>query len=384
MESPVAEKEGTGIEPPQPSISAHVRGLWLALRSRFFSATVVAILGVLGTGVFMRFRAEDNLLCIFLAYLPVWVLALPLLVTMAAGIFFACWRSVLASLTSAVLLVLWLSGYSFKRNVPRGGGDKNSLMLSVMTYNRGQGSEQVLIDCAASCHPDVAVFQDAGHRQARLAGLPVFAQNRHSMQDGEYVLLSRWPLLENQSLILNWSQVPSGIWRAGTRSVIDWSGRRVVIYNIHLPTPRDVLFWYAKHGTFLYGVLGFLPGTPLHARHEKYQAYWGARVELTSQIIKKVLSETEPVIVMGDFNMPPLGISYQHLTRYMQNAHCAAGAGFGYTFPSDFKSIGRIVTPWVRIDHIFASSQWRILSCSVCSGHISQHLPLEAVVALNR
>jgi len=362
-------------------IVARIGALWRLLRGWLFWSTLLIVGCLLGLALFIRYRAESNLLTIFLVYLPAWVLSLPLLGTLFASLVFLCWRSALLSVSSAAIIVLWLGGFSFSlgQNTPQVRGADT---LSVMTYNRGQGSEAVLINCAIANQPDIAVFQDAGHRLARLASLPAFAQYQYRHESGEYGLLSRWPLVEKEALQLNWPAGKTGFWRAGTRSVIDWNGRRIVIYNIHLPTPRDMLYWYARRGTFLYGLLGLVPGTHLHARHQHYLAHWTARVGLVEQLAARVRAESYPVVLMGDLNTPPLGRGYGLLHAVLQDAHQAAGSGFGFTFPSNFKSIGRCFTPWIRIDHIFASAQWEVLSCASPSKEISQHLPVAALLNL--
>lgn len=381
MEVTDLEAGGVAGKGSGPSVWHHVVGLWKACRPWVVRATLLFAFGMFCLGALIKYRAESNLLSVFLAYSPAWVMALPFLGTLFLGVAFVCWRTVLLSVAAPLVLTLWLGGYSFA-DAPSVSQSADDRRLVVMTYNRGQGSERVLTSCAAANNPDVAVFQDAARRLAYLSSLPQFASHTHSHQNGEFVLLSRWPLVENEVVQLAWPENASGILNVGTRSVIDWNGRPTVVYNIHLPTPRDLLYWYGQRGTFLYGVLGLVPHTPLHARHQQYLATWKARVDLVSQLMSRVRLETAPVILLGDLNLPPAGHGYQILCGVLRDAHEAAGGGFGHTFPGNMKSIARHFAPWIRIDHIFVSSRFEVLSCRVSRDGASQHLPVAASIRI--
>jgi endonuclease/exonuclease/phosphatase family metal-dependent hydrolase len=201
------------------------------------------------------------------------------------------------------------------------------------------------------------------------------------VESGEFVLLSRWPILENEPLFFREPDASKDR-QVGLRSVVDWKGRRVVIYNVHLPTPRDLLSWYARHGSFLYGIIGLVPMTGLHARHQTYLAPWKARTEWLAMLADRIGKENDPVLLAGDLNLPPVGKGYAALTRVMQDSHKAAGHGFGCTFPGNSRGLSRRIAPWLRIDQVMASSQWKVLSSEVGGAAESQHLPVAAVLSL--
>lgn len=376
--APVAEP---GQKPP--SVGALLLALWRALRpwAAGLAWVVAACVALLIVGI--KFRAESNLLTVFLAYLPAWIMALPALGCALFALMFACWRAFLFAAFLAVAGVLWLSGapLPFQGGAAAHAADKSD-SITVLTYNRGQGATQLLTAFATSMAADMIAFQDAGRRLPQLAGLPEFVSHPHHAQVGEFVLLSRWPLLETTPLNLEWPETPGRPYTAGSRSVVDWNGRHVVVYNVHLPTPRDLLYWYGQRGTFLYGLLGLLPGTPLHARHQQYLAPWRSRVRLAGQLASLVKAETAPVILMGDLNLPPVGEAYHKLRETLQDAHVMGGKGSGHTFPGNMKSWASIASPWVRIDYVFLSKDWRVLSCQVSPSGKSQHLPVAATIRL--
>jgi endonuclease/exonuclease/phosphatase family metal-dependent hydrolase len=78
---------------------------------------------------------------------------------------------------------------------------------------------------------------------------------------------------------------------------------------------------------------------------------------------------------MGDFNMPTDSGIYQQFWSDFQDAHSKAGFGLGSTKK----------TRWfgIRIDHILAGSEWKILRSWVATpAQGSDHAPLVADLRL--
>ncbi|OYW75810.1 MAG: hypothetical protein B7Z37_11500 [Verrucomicrobia bacterium 12-59-8] len=381
MDEPPPEAKNPGSKARPPSAATLMVALWRALQPWAGRAVFLTVLFMSGLAFYMKYHAESNLLSVFLAYLPSWVMALPMAAALILAGLFACWRAALSCVIATVIIIGWLGGASLRWGAgiaEKGAAD----CLSVLTYNRGQGSEKVLTDFAEGARLDIAVFQDAARRLPQIKALPQFASHVFHTVNGEFILLSKWPVLEDQPLLLTWPGSPKGVCSAGTRSIINWGGRHVAVYNIHLPTPRDLLSWYSQRGTFLYGILGLVPHTPLYHMHQKYVATWAARVSLVEQLVARVRAENVPVVLLGDLNLPPLGKAYHLLSGLLQDVHDAAGVGFGHTFPGNMTSVLRLFSPWIRIDHVFASSHWKGISCSVSQGARSQHLPVRAVLQL--
>jgi endonuclease/exonuclease/phosphatase (EEP) superfamily protein YafD len=290
---------------------------------------------------------------------------------------FACWRSIILSAGGLLWLFYSIGHYQLPLLAPNlPPKSENSLM--VMTYNRGQGADATLRRTAQEIRPDLVALQDAGRRLPRLLALPEFSEHHFYSESGEFTLLSRWPILENESLVMVDQAATKGARVVGVRTILDWHGRRIVVYNLHLPTPRDLLYWYGKRGTFLYGILGVIPGTSMHERHLQYLAPWKARSDWLEQLSVRIKAETLPVLMMGDLNFPPCGVGYGHLRLVLQDSHTSAGVGFGHTFPGNSKS--RWVAPWIRIDQVMASGEWQILNSRVRSSEKSQHLPLAVML----
>jgi endonuclease/exonuclease/phosphatase (EEP) superfamily protein YafD len=82
-----------------------------------------------------------------------------------------------------------------------------------------------------------------------------------------------------------------------------------------------------------------------------------------------------PLLLGGDFNVPPDHAAMAALSSSYRFAFEDAGWGYGYTRPTRY--------PWFRIDHILASPDWIFTRCWVGPDVGSDHLPLiaEAVLA---
>ncbi|WP_298037129.1 endonuclease/exonuclease/phosphatase family protein [uncultured Desulfuromonas sp.] len=107
--------------------------------------------------------------------------------------------------------------------------------------------------------------------------------------------------------------------------------------------------------------------------------------QLKALIEENVLAEPGPIILGGDFNTPDQTDTYRLISKYLNNAHGKAGRGFGFTFPSQLSSFNRKISllPMVRIDHIFLSSHFEILTSYIIEDSAgSDHKPVAAEVQL--
>lgn len=327
--------------------------------------------GVILFGLYaaMQYVGERNVTTAFLLFLPplIWFLPFAPLVIMG-GLFH---RGSLFFQSALLVLAVWIwLGFHWLSQEPVVGTSGD--ILTVMTYNRGQNMNQSLQPFKNANHPDVLVFQEAGGRAAGFLRSPDYVEFGHAVSVGEFTLLSRYPIKANSIL----KDAGSDRAARAARFVIDWNGRLVSIYIVHLMTPRDVLRSYMR-GAFLWGVLG-VPGTPWAKKRLYYQSFWDGQIADAKLILDAVRSDSNSCIVAGDFNAPQTGYLHRMLTQELQDAHAAAGDGFGFTFPGVTHNPLSLGGPWMRIDYIFYDRRWEALECVTERDRPSQH---RAVVA---
>ena len=136
------------------------------------------------------------------------------------------------------------------------------------------------------------------------------------------------------------------------------SGREFVVASVHLPSVRE-------------GIKGFLERGETSGL-TSHPAWWGREM---GRILSALLGERGvPLLVGGDFNMPPDDSTLAALLATFRSAFDEAGWGYGYTRPARFS--------WVRIDHILTTPDWFIAECRVGPDLGSDHLPVMAEVVL--
>jgi len=138
-----------------------------------------------------------------------------------------------------------------------------------------------------------------------------------------------------------------------------WAGGRLsCAFDVLLG--KDELRLFCLHGP-----------RPLEYTHSDYYRFWTAIQSL-------VAGQSEPLIVIGDFNATPFSRAYQQLTAgRLRSAHHDVGRGYATTWPN-----GRYPIPPIRIDHALLSPQIECLGIVEGRGLGSDHRPLVLDVRL--
>ena len=321
--------------------------------------------------VSFRWIGEKNLTLAFLLYLPRNAFLIPSLLLFLPAIL---WHrlSALALLTGSVFFVfLGLDFRAGKAPAPNPSTPGNS--VTVLTYNRGQHMNQSLRPFKAHTKPDLILLQEACGRAAGYLKAEGYEEFPHAVDVGEFTLLSRYPILDAEPVILRAGEASPPI---AARFTIDFDGTEIAVYSIHTISPRDTLKYY-RRGAFLYGIIG-VPGTAFAKKRRANQAYWDARVEEARLLRDYIEADPLPAIIAGDFNAPAGGYIHQLFRSRFHDAHATVGHGFGYTFPGTTRNPLSRGGPWMRIDYLFCNEAWEPVWCVTESDRPSQHRAVSA------
>lgn len=167
--------------------------------------------------------------------------------------------------------------------------------------------------------------------------------------------------------------------------------------------PEGQLYWAYEPAVFQ-GIISRFPLTPVELAFDKGRTQkviaetpagpiavwnvhpntplpWSRQVQQITGLVEDIAAADGPLIVGGDFNTTDQSEMYSRVGQYLHNAHWEAGWGFGFSFPADrprFRDVP-IITPVIRIDHIFYSDHFSARAARTLdeSGG-SDHLPVTA------
>jgi endonuclease/exonuclease/phosphatase (EEP) superfamily protein YafD len=326
-----------------------------------------ALLTALASGLLLT-TADEGPLGMLLVFAPRWWLLWPwaLLLPLA---FLAGWRTVVTAALGALVTLFGAAQFELPARAP---ASASSRALRVVTYNtdlREAVAERIRSDLQ-QWDADVVLLQDCKTIAAdslravaatSLTRLTVHVQGRHC-------LVSKWPVRgmadvsqlvaprSPQHTALRWGD-------SGVRFQLNTFMGDLVVYAVHLPSPRDAL-----------STVRWLQTTDRHRISEALQRSITARANASAAIASLVQQETGPVIVAGDFNLPYGSAILRRDWSQYTNAFGRAGTGLGYTMQAG-------VFP-VRIDHVLSSPGLVPVEARVLRGYPSEHQPL--VVGLVR
>ncbi|MCG6919449.1 MAG: endonuclease/exonuclease/phosphatase family protein [Deltaproteobacteria bacterium] len=118
-------------------------------------------------------------------------------------------------------------------------------------------------------------------------------------------------------------------------------------------------------------VVHFHPTNPLDKASTKKEND-AARLREARRALELATTCNAPVLIMGDFNDNPGSTAYSLFAERFQDCCGVAGGIWEKTWPASF--------PITRIDYIWVSPHFRVLSCHALDSSGSDHLPVIAEI----
>ena len=245
--------------------------------------------------------------------------------------------------------------------------------VRVMSYNINSGAAGVgaLMDEVDHYSPDVLVLVEIGAVEELIHALKT--RYRTVGGEGQFLTASRYALVSR----VDPERVAYGGRQRSPRFLVETLDTPLGVmtfYVVHPISPRDDLPALAgTHGfRTLFGA-GHLIATDGPGRVEANSGLREAQIRATMDLASH---DPGPFVVAGDTNLPGLSRVARSYFASVTDGFTAAGAGFGYTYPTKF--------PWMRIDRILASRNLEFTHFEVGSSRNSDHLSVVADLALAR
>jgi endonuclease/exonuclease/phosphatase family metal-dependent hydrolase len=205
--------------------------------------------------------------------------------------------------------------------------------------------------------PDVSLLTDS-------ASYMSYGPRRPDRSVSNVPIFSLFPLEAVHSSTLLPGSDGSGaeVMRAEAR----WRQRALVVFNVHLQSFGSDKPWREDNSSWA--------NPRMWIRYlRQYRDAIVRRAEQAEQLAAMIAEETEPVVVVGDFNSTRNNWDFNWIAAGLRDAFEVAGSGRGATYHARY--------PFARIDFVLVSEEFAILSAQVPKVVISDHRPVIATLA---
>lgn len=306
----------------------------------------------------LEYHAENSQFLSTMIYVPSWAWLLPAIPLGALAIFIYA-RLLIPLAVCVPVMIFGFMDLHWHNHV-----NSTNPTFKVVTNNIGQDHKKSFKDFADLQKADLIALQDAN---ASARG-PEFAKDypdRYVVGKDQFILISKFPIRAADALPMPDPADPRQ--RVAAWFEVDVNGKTILVFVLHMPTPRDQLN-ALKSPSAILSMLGKSSGFSGKI-HEDNAAFFKKQQELARQMLQITRQAKVPFIVCGDFNVPTHGIIYHLYRENWVEAFNERGQGVGATFPGDAH-----FPAWLRLDNIYCSkSGLRPIHAEAEEGRASQH-----------
>lgn len=293
--------------------------------------------------------AERNWLTTLVTYAPQHIFAIPLVALLVWALVVRDWRAVAVNAAVGTAFVFTLLGFNVPLDRASASGGRT---VRLMTYNihHSEAGGPLVAEVVARVEPDIICLQEANALLKWSDGAREIERlypKWDRMLYGELAIFSRYPMVSRRL-----HQLDPVTGRQIIDVTLDVHGRRLSVFNIHLPNAADAE-----------SISSDSKALSRHLRGTE-----AIRSQNAARVLQFAADVKGPLVIAGDFNTPPRGHIYRSMTRNYADAFGAAGFGTGFTFRSSL--------PVLRIDHVLVRPGVGVVNARVLNEHASDHLPL--------
>jgi vancomycin resistance protein VanJ len=287
---------------------------------------------------------EDWILVSFVSsFMP--ALILPALILLPMTLLLRQWQLSLMLIPAVIFFGITWGSFFLPQEIPL--ATANEQTVKILSYNiySNRRNPEMIIDVIRQADADIVALQELGFPQAAAieAALtdiyPYMALHPMNATTQGQGILSRYPINEDTYWQYDFLIHSLGHQRVEISLQADLE---ITIYNLH-----------PSH-----------PGMQRSIFNPDY------RFQELSDILLRAESETNPILLIGDFNMPDLSKDYAAISSQYQDTFREVGQGLGWTFPA-------IGFPFLRLDYVFYGEAFRAKSAQILGDNGgSDHHPL--------
>jgi len=343
----------------------------MKLYARLF--VLLVVIGVAGLLVGRLEGSGQSAVLALSQYLPFPAYLLPAIAAVAAAFIWLGWVWRGLSVVALVVCLTWLMGLSW------GQPEEGHGRVRFMTYNvkgylalNRPGGVQELAQEIFEQQPDILVMQDAsqlvdvdGNVQSPDLLRVVGNQWVHAYATDEYVVLSRWPIMQCRKGAIPVGHEP----HVFVHCDIDIEGVKLEVVTVHFITPRKGLRVKHRGQARWLGLGEWQDNMLLRMRQTGLLAEYLRQLPPGPRIVAGDLNATEPSVVVQSL-----------LNTGLRDAYSSASVGYGFTHGhSLLKGLS-----FLRIDHILVSPDIAVSGAFAGGAQGSQHRPVIADLYLHR
>ncbi len=320
--------------------------------------TVIYCLAFLIILYLLEFEAEDYTLLSTAMYLPPWGWLVPLVPLAFLSLLFYA-RLLIVQVACVPVLIFGFMDLRWHDWPPAGKAS-----LRIVTNNIGQNHKTSFKGFADAQKADIIALQDA-YAEARGPEIARQFPDRYVVGRDQFVLVSKYPVRAAGALPIPDPEDPGQ--KVAAWFEVDCEGQTIIVFVVHLPTPRDQL--NALKGLGALSVVAGKEGGHGDKIRQSNEAFFKTQQAIGRQIVDYTRQAKVPFIVCGDFNVPTHGKIYRHFRENWIEAFNERGQGVGATFPGDAH-----LPAWLRLDNIYCSrTGLRPIHAEAEEGRGSQH-----------